>query len=196
MLLPVFPLARVLPPVSPSVDAEAILLIVVIFALVATTVWPSEDALAVHVVVLPFTSKNFAVGPSVSADTRDKIIAPVSIIDGTICILVLSLPVLLSSGIHALKHGRIWPRLFSFAMLQIIFPLSHKSGSIRRGIKSLAMGLAVLPKPLVVVTILVPEFSFAIWFIIVPFSLVLVTVFEYFGACPSPFVVGVKVPTI
>jgi hypothetical protein len=71
MLLPIFPLARILPPVCPSIDAKAIFLVIVIFTFVATTVWPSEYALAVHVVVLPFTSINFAIGPSVSTDARD-----------------------------------------------------------------------------------------------------------------------------
>jgi hypothetical protein len=58
------------------------------------------------------------------------------------------------------------------------------------------MRLAVLPKSFIVVPVFVPEFSLAIWLIIVPFSLVLIAVLKDFGTCTSPFMRGVKIATI
>lgn len=79
---------------------------------------------------------------------------------------------LLSFEILAFILCTIRPRLYSLAMLFIIFPITNIGGTIGVFVATLAVGFVVFPLALVDITISVDELAVAVCLVLPPLSFI------------------------
>ena len=78
--------------------------------------------------------------------------------------------------------GAICPNLLSFAILQMVFPVTHIFSTIRIMVSTFAIGLVILPLAFVEVAVHMPELTLTIGHVLTPFTLILVAVGPYLDA--------------
>ena len=159
VLFTLIPLALVASSVGPCEGAVAVFLIILVFAYVLSPVAPREHALALHSVVDPIALEDTAVGPNILADSVDVVLLEIAVVGTLVAPDELSSAVLHSFDVFSGVLGTIWPLLDSFPMLLVVEPLALVPAAIIVGVNSEAIGLVLVPGPLINITLRVDQAS-------------------------------------
>jgi len=94
VLFSIRPLAFVLAPVLPGVDAKAMFAVIVILAVVLSAVLPGVNATSMHVIFTPRAVILAAIGPLVKPRAVDFVLIPLSVVHGAVVPHIATLTVL------------------------------------------------------------------------------------------------------
>ena len=102
MLFTSIPVALVAPAISPSVDAEAVFLVILVLTLVNSAIIPNIDTHTLHVILEPLALVAPSIKPRVDAYSADFVLPPISRILAAIIPLVATDAVFASISVISL----------------------------------------------------------------------------------------------
>ena len=123
MLLTFFPPTNVSSAICPFIVTKAILFLINKLTLVCNPTIRNEEPVACHLVLHPLAMVGFAI-PCLFAKTAYLTVFPLTSVDCSILIGILTLSVLHALLKFSLVFGTAQEMFYSFAMLQISLPLA------------------------------------------------------------------------
>jgi len=149
MLFAVAPPAGIALLVGPCVDAEAVLLILLIEALIHPAILPRVYAIFIHYIAPPVPYIPPPIAPLIEPVAGNDVVLPLPLIAGPVCPAVLAHPVLPAVFVLADELGAIWPGFLALPVLEVGDPVAEVFGTVRVRILSESVRLIVLPLPLI-----------------------------------------------
>lgn len=125
VLVSVLPLAVVLSAIWPNENSMTVLFIIHIVSLINSAILPCELTLTMHFIALPGTFiLSTVLLPVIPAEALYQIILKLSFICRSICKQQITFTVFLVIAVGALILGTISPRLFTLAVLHVLYVIT------------------------------------------------------------------------
>lgn len=189
MSLIVLPLSDIFPPIGPGVCALPIFFVAAIVAFVTSPVRPCVYSISVLLIILPLPFIFFLIGPRTNSKALNSTVDPASVVYFPRGVVVSSFSVPPSLLEHPFVPVSVAIYFYARAMLHVIFPVAFVlciGFSMHE--YAIAIGFVILPLSLVIISVDVGKLAFALSLVIDPLPLIHCSIWPLLLAVAIPHV--------